>query len=37
MCALFVTNHFLGEKNGKEIGQMLFIVVKDAEGLRVQS
>jgi len=29
--AKHVKNYFLGEKNGKEIGKMFYIVVKDAE------
>ena len=29
-----VERHFLGGKNGKKIGQMFFIVVKDVERIR---
>ena len=31
-----VKNFFPGEKNGKEIGKMFYIVVKDAERIKIK-
>tara|TARA_B100000700_G_scaffold132005_1_gene147575 strand:+ start:69 stop:203 length:135 start_codon:yes stop_codon:yes gene_type:complete len=31
-----VKSLFLGEKNGKEIGKMFYIVVKDAERIKIK-